>query len=88
MNWNNLEKEKCPECEKKLLFRTKGSFVNMKSDKNKTRALEEDYYFCKCGKFKISLKKFIEIKTKLQKKTVNGIPKKDKHLFSSGLIKF
>jgi hypothetical protein len=88
MNWNNIKKEECPECEKKLLFRTKGSFVNMKSDQNKSRALTEDYYFCKCGKFKMTLKKFIELRKKLDAQQKNSIPKKDKHLFTSGLIRF
>jgi hypothetical protein len=88
MNWNNIKKESCPECEKKLLFRTKGSFVNMKSDKNKTRALTEDCYFCKCGKFKMTLKKFIELRKKLEVQQKNSIPKKDRGLFRSGLIRF
>ena len=89
MNWNIIKELKCPHCEKSLSFRLKGSFVNLKANKNFAKKVNDDFYFCsqkKCKGFQINKKKIQELKEKEKDFLLKIIPKRDKQLFKTGLI--
>ena len=89
-NWNNIKENNCPNCNGKLQFRLKGSVVNMKANKNFKKALnqEKDYHFCsRCDGFQITEEKLQKLKKKMRDDTIKSIPKKDRKVFSSGILR-
>ena len=60
MNWNNLQQNNCPNCNKKLSFRLSNSKNKIRSRLGKTLG-KSDYYFCFRCDFQIRAEKLLSI---------------------------
>lgn len=86
MNWENLKNNKCPKCDCKLHCRIQGNEFRIKSRHKISTNKKESWYFCsKCEGFQISEKKLSKLILKQSVKKVD-IPKRDRHLFKTGLL--
>ena len=90
MNWNNIKEDKCPKCNKKLQFRLEGRPFKIKANKGFSKTREKgNLYFCSaCDGFQITEKRLLELKNKQIEDIKNSIPKENKHLFKTGLLRF
>jgi len=85
-NWENLEEEKCPNCNSKLRFRLQGSGYKIKANKGGESNSNKNMYFCsKCPSgFQISGEKLAKIKEGLQKAKFKEF--KNDPLFKTGIL--
>ena len=90
MNWENIKRKHCPNCNCKLLFRLGGSTYKIKANLNfaKQKETNENWYFCsRCPKgFQISEKKMHELLKEQKESDKKHF--KNNPVFKSGYLSF